>query len=97
MLAEWLVGRTGGYSEETLQFVPLAAGVAAIVLFAHLAHRYLATWTAVIATAMFVVSDGLIYYASELKPYSSDVLVTIVLLLLGMSVVEEDSEHYSAR
>lgn len=89
MAAEWLVGKGFGYAEEPLRLIPLASGVAATVLFAILARRVLSAWAAVIATLLFVVSDGLVYYASELKPYSSDVMVTTALLLLGTSVLRE--------
>lgn len=67
MAAEWLVGKGFGYAEEPLRLIPLASGVAATVLFAILARRVLSAWAAVTATLLFVVSDGLVYYASELK------------------------------
>jgi Dolichyl-phosphate-mannose-protein mannosyltransferase len=88
MAAEWAVSRVGGYSEQSLRLVALVAGVGALVLFAVVARRYLAPWAAALATVVFAVADALLYYASELKPYSSDVLVTTVLVLLVVGVVE---------
>ncbi|MFA5261947.1 MAG: hypothetical protein WC450_12030, partial [Candidatus Omnitrophota bacterium] len=35
-----------------------------------------------LALALFVFSGSLIYYAAELKPYSIDVLITILLVLM---------------
>lgn len=87
MASSWVTGKAFGYSEESLRLIPLAAGIAATALFAVLARRALAPWTAVVATSLLVVSDGLVYYASEFKPYSSDVLVTVALLLLGVRVI----------
>ena len=90
LAAQWLVTSVGGTSEAALRLVPLLAGLASTVLFAVLAHRVAKGWTAVVATSAFVVSNGLIYYAAELKPYSVDVLVAIVLVLLGVGILEHE-------
>ncbi len=88
MLAELGVARVAGYSEESLRLLSLVAGVAALALFAVLARRILEPWAAVVATLAFAAADGLVSYSSELKPYSSDVLVTVVLLLLGVAALD---------
>jgi hypothetical protein len=88
MAAEWTVSRIGGYSEQSLRLVAVVAGVGALVLFAAVARRYLEPWPAALATLVFAVAEGLVYYASELKPYSSDVLVATLLLLLVVGVLE---------
>jgi len=85
MLAELGVARAAGNSEESLRLLSLVAGVAALALFAVLARRILGPWAAVVATLAFAAADGLVAYSSQLKPYSSDVLVTVVLLLLGLA------------
>ena len=71
-----------GPDERGLRLVPLLAGLGALLLFPRLARRYLCPLGATIALAIFALSDPLIYYASEFKPYSLDVFVTVVLLLL---------------
>jgi len=77
-----------GTSEFALRLVPLVAGIAALFLFRKLAHRYLeedrAAW---IALALFAVSAPLNYYSSEVKQYSLDVLVAIVLTLAALRVI----------
>lgn len=84
---EWVVGHVAGYSEESLRFLPSCAGIAAVGVFAALARRVLDPWPAAIAVLTLALANGLIYYSSEFKPYSSDVLVTCVLLLLATSVL----------
>ena len=42
------------------------------------------------ALLMFAVSNQLIYYASEAKQYSSDVLISLLGLMLFFYIVEED-------
>jgi hypothetical protein len=86
----WLVSWAGGDSEPVLRLIPLVAGIVATVLFAVLARKLLGTWTAVVATVAFVAADALVYYASELKPYSTDVLVTVALLLLAAATVADE-------
>jgi hypothetical protein len=91
----WLVSWAGGDSEPVLRLIPLVAGILATVLFAVLARKLLGRWTAVVATVAFVAADALVYYASELKPYSTDVLVTVVLLLVAATLADEPSPRRS--
>ena len=69
-----------GSSEPALRLVPLLAGLAALVAFVFLARRFLPRPAAVLAVALFAFSPGLVYYASEAKQYSSDALVTVLIL-----------------
>jgi hypothetical protein len=48
-----------------------------------LARRLLHPAAAPLAVLLFSVANGLVYYSSELKPYSGDVLATVTLLLVG--------------
>ena len=79
-----------GYSELALRAIPLLSGIAAIIIFAWLAKRLLAPFPALLAVLLFSVADGLIYYSSEAKPYSLDVLATL-LLLAGVVFVGESA------
>jgi hypothetical protein len=69
-----------GTSEWALRLIPLAAGVGAMLLFPIVARRWLPPAGACFATLLFAVTPKLIYYSSELKQYSSDVFVMILLL-----------------
>ncbi len=70
-----------GPGEFALRLVPLLAGLAAVPLFYILARRYVGRAPALIGLALFAVSENLIYYSAELKQYSTDVLLTILVLL----------------
>lgn len=64
-----------------LRFLPLAAGIASMFIFEHLARRVLPRRPALVALALFALSDDLIYYSSELKPYMLDVAIGLAITL----------------
>lgn len=70
-----------GPSEYALRLYPLICSVISLFLFFHLAKLYLKPKTALIALGFFACSDALIYFAAEVKPYSSDVMMCLILLL----------------
>ena len=74
-----------GDSEYALRTVAVLAAVASVPLFFMCARRILAPWAAVLALGLLALTGGLLLHAAEVKPYSSDVLVSIVLLLLALS------------
>jgi uncharacterized membrane protein len=83
-----------GSSEYALRLVPLLAGCAAVPAFWVLARRTLHSGAALAAAFLFASSGALIHYASEMKQYSSDVLVTV---LLAIPFVEALDHGLSAR
>lgn len=70
-----------GSSEYSLRLLPLLAGCASLPLYYLLLKRVIPGAGSVMALALFSFSSNLIYYASELKPYSWEVLVGILLAL----------------
>ncbi|HZW30438.1 MAG TPA: glycosyltransferase family 39 protein [Isosphaeraceae bacterium] len=70
-----------GDSNFALRLLPLAAGIAALALFAHLARRLLPRRAALVALVLFALSDDLIYYSSEVKPYAVDLVVGLAITL----------------
>lgn len=86
MWAELAVARLLGYSEWALRLVPFLAGVASVLLFWRLATQVSARRPAMIAVAIFAVSYYCVRHAAELKPYSTDLLVSLILLMLGWQV-----------
>ncbi len=80
-----------GNQDYVLRLVPLLAGLLAIPLTYVLAKRWSRGWGPLLSLGMFALTPTLIYYSSEFKQYSSDVLAALVLLLLGSRCVEEDS------
>ena len=70
-----------GPKEPALRVVPLLAGLTSLPLFYLLARRYVDRLSAVLALALFAVSERLVYHSIEMKQYSTDVLVVLLTLL----------------
>jgi dolichyl-phosphate-mannose-protein mannosyltransferase len=71
-----------GDSERVFRLFPLLAGIASVFVFWRVALRFLDRGTALLALAFFTVLEPFVYYSSETKPYSFDVLVALLLLWL---------------
>ena len=84
---EWLAVRIFGFSELSLRLIPMICALASVPLFYLLARWILGRGTAgtFVAVAIFSVSEPLIRYAGEAKPYEADFLVSLVLLCLSVS------------
>ena len=87
LLVEWAAYRTLGDSPYALRLFPLVCGIASLFLFLGVARHVLRPRDVWIAVALFAVSDELIYFASELKQYSTDVAAGLVGTLLGMEML----------
>lgn len=72
-----------GDGELALRLPSLLAGLAALVLVVPTARRWLSEAGTAAATAYVALLPYLVYFASEVKQYSFDVLATVVLLLLA--------------
>jgi hypothetical protein len=86
-----------GTSELGLRILPLTFGVLAVLLFATLARRVLPPIAAALALALFVLSRALVQYASEFKPYSLDVALTIAIVLAAIVGLERHRRGGSLR
>jgi len=82
LIAEKILIQQFGNSEMILRVVPLIGAIAALFLFYKLIKHFLAPEVHSIALGIFVLSEPLIFYSADVKPYSCDVLATIVLILL---------------
>lgn len=78
-LLEAVVG-AGGSSEQVLRFLPLAVSVASVLAFAALGARIFSGWSLVGATVLFAVNQTAISYAAQVKQYSLEVLVSVLML-----------------
>jgi uncharacterized membrane protein len=79
LFAERLVVNLIGTSEYALRLFPLLCGIASVFIFWQLARQLLSRVGIVVGLVIFSVSDQLIYYSSEVKPYSTDVAVALLL------------------
>lgn len=77
-----------GGSEYALRLVPLIAGLASIPLFGGVVRRCLGPTAQILAMALFVLLDPLIYYSAEAKQYGLDVTVALAILLAAFRVRE---------
>ena len=79
-----------GGSENALRLVPLLAGLAALPAFGAMARRVAASDAAsLVALALFALCGPLVYYASETKQYSGDVLIAVLLLGAALPRLDE--------
>ncbi|MCD4779992.1 MAG: glycosyltransferase family 39 protein [Candidatus Omnitrophica bacterium] len=69
-----------GNHEMALRLFPLTAGVLSLILFYFYTKKHFSRFVQMIAMMYMSFSGYLIYYSVELKPYSSDVLATLLLL-----------------
>jgi hypothetical protein len=83
---EWAVARVLGTGALALKLVPLLGGLAALFGFAALARRTLPAHAAWVAVWLFAVSGDLVVYASEAKPYSTDVAAAVVCTWAGLAI-----------
>lgn len=83
LMLQMIVRRMLGDGEYALRLVPLFLGCASVGLMAALARRLASPLTAILATAMFALSDRLIWHTVESKQYTGDVFCALVLLLIA--------------
>ncbi len=88
LLLEKLAVRLFGTSEYALRLVPLTAGICSVPLFYRLIKQCLQERAGLLAMCLFCASEPLIYYASEVKQYSSDVAIAVAILLLTMQSLQ---------
>jgi len=87
-----------GFGNWTLAMraVPLVAGLAALTLFARTAQKLLPRRQALLALALFAFSDDMIYYSDELKPYSVDAAVAVVLMYVTAVFLDQKLRGWTA-
>lgn len=90
LLLEKAVASLLGGSDYALRLIPLIAGLASVPIMYIVSKRYIEKSSALISFGLFALSPRLIYYSSELKQYSTDVLMTLVLLLIAPKCLEEE-------
>ncbi|MFZ5858856.1 MAG: glycosyltransferase family 39 protein [Chloroflexota bacterium] len=86
-----------GDSEFALRLFPFLAGCLALVLMFLLARKTSNAFASNLALALFAVSPALIYYSSEVKQYSSDVAILLVLCLLFLKFADENKSQHELR
>jgi hypothetical protein len=78
----------GGVNELALRALPLAASLAMLVMMALFSRRVLDPVGSAVALGLAAFSTVLIRYSAELKPYTVDALVTLLVGWYALDVVE---------
>jgi hypothetical protein len=73
-----------GFSEWSLRLFPTLCALASVLLFRHLAARLLRGVPLLLAVAILATSFYPIRHGAEVKPYASDLLASLVLLVLAV-------------
>ena len=79
---EKLATQIFGNSEYALRLLPFTASIVSLGIFYRLTRLYSSSLGGVIAIALFACSRYTLYFATELKPYSSDVAIALILFWL---------------
>ncbi|MFI5455120.1 MAG: hypothetical protein ACHRXM_06675 [Isosphaerales bacterium] len=88
LIAQRALVRVLGTSRYVARLIPLVSGIVALGLLARLARRTLPRRGALVALILFAISDDLVYYSSEMKPYSLDLAVGLALSLAALGALE---------
>jgi hypothetical protein len=77
-----------GFREWTLRLAPLLSGVLALVLFARIAWNRLVPSAAFLSVLMLAVAFHPVRLAAETKPYSTDLLASVILLSIAIEALD---------
>jgi hypothetical protein len=83
-----------GNRDYILRIIPLLSGLLSIPLLYYTSKKYNSGAAPFVALGLFVLSTKLIYYSSELKQYSSDVLTTLMILLAAQKCLEDGAKKH---
>ncbi len=94
LLIEKVAVQAFGNTEYALRLFPLLCGIVALFLFYKLAPSYLAPRAVTLGLGLFSIADPSIYYSSEVKQYSSDVTVALILYLIAIRYWEQEKPTF---
>lgn len=83
----WLASYVVGQSEWGLRLLSYVAGIASVLLFAHLSLKLLPKKTALLSLAIFCASYYPVRHAVEVKPYSLDLFVSLCITLTAWNFI----------
>lgn len=87
MILTKLIVKIFGFSDLSLRIIPFLAGNISIISFYFLAKNvFKKKWTILTALFLFAINSTLINYSFQFKPYSLDVLITILCILFFIKV-----------
>jgi len=87
LFAEKFSTQIFGESEYALRLFPLLCGLLSVLVFYLLARQTLDKEVLLLGLFLFSVSTTSVYFASEVKQYASDVLISMLLILLTIKQI----------
>lgn len=78
-----------GENARAIRLMSLLMGSLALGLFFPVARQFVSAATALVALGLFAILPPMIYYSAELKPYSADVAMCLLILLFAVRVQRE--------
>ena len=88
LLAEKAAATFFGPNEYALRFFPLLCSLGALIVFRRVAERVLVGLAAPVALALFATATPLVFFAAQVKQYSTDVFVAVLLLWIALRLEE---------
>jgi hypothetical protein len=89
LLMEHAMVRLMGPGEMALRLIPLICGCLSVVLIAKLATALLPPFEALAVIGFFAFSQAMIESSIQVKPYSLDVLVAIILVSVALPLMQD--------
>jgi hypothetical protein len=86
LLVEKIAVSFFGGSDYVLRFFPLVSSLVALVVFWRIVIRWLDRFAGLVALALFATAVPYVVFASQVKQYSSDVAVGMLLLWLALAL-----------
>lgn len=90
LLLTKLFTEIAGNNEFVLRFIPFVSGIIALILFYPLARNFLSKKSVPLAVVMFAFSSSAIYYSTEFKQYSLDLIFSVIILLSAIKVTRSN-------
>src|SRR3989338_4842286 len=87
VLSKWAMSL--GRQEYFLRLIPFLSSVLSLIIFSRIVSWFLSPRFSLVAVGFMAISRDLIYYASEFKPYSNDVLIALGLIAVFCRVNQE--------
>src|SRR5690606_8442193 len=81
-----------GNQEYVLRLFPLISGIVSTYLIYRIASEYFGKF-GIFATFLFAISEWMIYYSSELKQYSSDVMIALLLIYSSLAYLKKKEKR----
>ncbi|MEM3101502.1 MAG: hypothetical protein QXT99_09150 [Candidatus Nitrosotenuis sp.] len=86
LMLEKLAIQIIGYSEYALRLFPLLFGIISLFLFYKIARYYIQPKAVPVALGLFAILNPLVSLSSELKPYTGDVAIALLLYVVTIYI-----------